>query len=119
VLAFLLFAGEAALPDGGIQGAEETKAAFLAPRKATKDGRSLRDLQLLTRILKYRCSYLIYTAEWDALPPPFLDLLYHKLYNILTNKEPVKGYEHLVPSERQQILEILRETKPGLPVYWK
>ncbi len=119
VLQFLLFAGEAALPEGGVEGAEGTVEAFRQRRRATTDGRSLRDLQLLTRLLKYRCSYLIYAPEWDALPPPFLALVYHRLYDILTNKEPIKGYTHLIPSERQSIYEILRETKPGLTAEWQ
>ena len=118
VLQFLLFAGEAALPEGGVQGSRATVDAFLERRIATKDGRSLRDLQLLNRIFKYRCSYLIYAEEWDSLPAPFLEMVYQRLFDILTSKEPVKGYEHLVASERQSILEILRETKKGLPAYW-
>jgi hypothetical protein len=118
VLQFLLFAGEAALPEGGVEGSRATVDAFHERRIATKDGRSLRDLQLLNRVFKYRCSYLIYAPEWDGLPAPFLEMIYQRLYEILTSKEPIKGYEHLVTSERRNILEILRETKPGLPDYF-
>ena len=79
----------------------------------------MKDLQLLNRMFKYRCSYLIYSPEWDELPKPFLDMLYHRLFEILTSKEPIKGYEHLADSEREAILKILRETKSGLPAEWK
>jgi hypothetical protein len=72
----------------------------------------------LNRVFKYRCSYLIYAPEWDALPAPFLEMVYQRLYQILTSKEPTKGFEHLVTSERRSILEILRETKSGLPDYF-
>ena len=118
ILEFLLFCGEAALPEGGIDGSAAFTTAFLSDRKADPDGHSLKDLQRLTRLFKYRCSYLIYSAEWDSLPPVFLQLLYHRLHEILTSPVPLKGYEHLSPSERQTILTILRATKSNLPAEW-
>lgn len=119
VLEFLFFCKEAPLPEGGIEGLTAYAEGFQKNRKSTKDGRSLKDLQLLNRLLKYRCSYFIYSQEWDNLPPPFLEMLYKRMHEILTSKEPVKGYEHLVDSERKAIVEILKETKEGLPADWK
>ena len=119
ILEFLLFSGEAALPEGGVEGNPAFVTAFQKNKRETKDGKSLKDLQLLNRMFKYRCSYLIYSPEWDELPKPFLDMLYHRLFEILTSKEPIKGYEHLADSEREAILKILRETKSGLPAEWK
>jgi len=119
VLKCLLYCDEAAMPDGGVDGSPAFQDAFRGNRRSTKDGKSLKDFQLLTRLFKYRCSYLIYSRSWDALPEKFRELLYRKLHSILTAPEPVKGYEHLSPGERRDILEILRETKPGLPEYWK
>lgn len=118
ILEFLLFCGEAALPEDGIEGSPEFQKAFTSTRKATKGGRSLKDFQLLSRIFKYRCSYLIYSPEWDALPKPFLDMLNRRLHDILTSPTPVAGYEHLSATERENILSILQETKPTLPPYW-
>jgi hypothetical protein len=119
ILRCLLFCEEAPMPDGGVDGGPAFQEAFRANRKATPDGRSLKDFQLLTRLFKYRCSYLIYSRSWDALPDKFRELLYKRLHDILTAKTPVKGYEHLGASERQDILEILRATKTGLPDNWK
>lgn len=119
VLRALLFCDEAKMPDGGVDGGPAFQDAFRANRKATTDGRSLKDFQLLTRLFKHRCSYLIYSRTWDALPDKFRELLYRKLHGILTATAPVKGYDHLGASERQDILEILRATKPDLPDYWK
>ena len=119
VLRALLYCEEAALPDGGVDGGPAFQEAFRATRKATPDGRSLKDFQLRTRLFKYRCSYLIYSRTWDALPDKFRALLYSRLHLILTAKEPVPGYAHLNAAERADILAILRATKPGLPESWK
>jgi hypothetical protein len=119
ILRCLLFCEEAPMPEGGVDGGPAFQEAFRASRKAGPDGRSLRDFQLLTRLFKYRCSYLIYSRSWDALPVKFRELLYKRLHEILAAKNPVRGYEHLGASERQDILEILRATKSGLPDYWK
>jgi hypothetical protein len=37
---------------------------------------------------------------------------------VLTGHDQTKDYAHLSGDDRQAILEILRETKPGLPAYW-
>lgn len=119
VMKCLLFCDEAAMPDGGIDGGPAFQEAFRANRRTTADGKSLKDFQLLTRLFKFRCSYLIYSRSWDGLPDKFREQLYRRLYQILTATEPVRGYDHLSAGERRDILDILRETKPGLPDYWK
>ncbi len=119
IMRCLLYCDEAAMPEGGVDGGPAFQAAFRANRQATPDGRSLKDFQLLTRLFKFRCSYLIYSRSWDALPEKFRDLLYRRLHTILTVAQPGKGYEHLSSGERRDILEILRATKQGLPDYWK
>ena len=30
-----------------------------------------------------------------------------------------RPFEHLTPADRQAILEIVRDTRPGLPAYWR
>ena len=119
VLEFLLFCGEAELPEGGIDGSPAFVEGFMKNKKATPNGKSLKDLQLLNRLFKFRCSYLIYSPEWDSLPQEFLTMLYDRLHEILTAASPVKGYEHLSASERQAILEILLKTKSNLPANWQ
>jgi hypothetical protein len=118
ILKCLLFCGEAPMPDGGVDGAGAFEDAFRSNRRAAKSGKSLKDFQLLTRLFKFRCSYLIYSRSWDGLPEKFRELVYRNLHTILTAEQPVKGFEHLSPGERREILEILRETKEGLPDYW-
>ncbi|MES2706512.1 MAG: hypothetical protein V4726_07910 [Verrucomicrobiota bacterium] len=119
ILQYLLFSGEAALPEGGIEGGADFQKDFREGRPASPDGRALTDFQLLTRLFKYRCSYLIYSRLWDNLPPKFLDLLYQRLHGILTAETPSPRFAHLSAGERRDILQILRATKPGLPANWK
>ena len=77
-------------------------------------GRSLRDLDLQTRLFKYPCSYLIYSAAFDALPEAGKGYVGQRLVHVLTQTENDPKYAHLSPADRQNILEILRDTKPEL-----
>jgi len=42
-----------------------------------------------------------------------------RLHGVLTGKDTAKEFEHLSKADRTAVLEILRDTKPGLPAYWK
>jgi hypothetical protein len=82
-------------------------------------GRSLRDLDLKRRLFQYPCSYLIDSEAFDALPDPLRQYVYRQLWEIFTGRNTSETYSHLSPADRQAILEILRDTRPGLPDYWK
>ena len=113
----LLFVDEFALQDpvaGTSTFAEELSDR--GPRD--KQGRSLRELELTERLMKYRCSYLIYSATFDQLPHPVKDFVYQRLFDILSGVDTDERYAHLGSDERTAILEILRDTKPNLPAYW-
>lgn len=118
LLKYLLFVDEAELsePIRGTSGFAEHFAA-MGPRDG--QGRSLRDFDLKRRIFRYPCSYLIYSEAFDALPDPLQEYVYHQLWEILTERNTNEIYSHLSSADRQAILGILRETKPGLPDYWK
>jgi hypothetical protein len=47
------------------------------------------------------------------------DRVYQKLYDVLTNKDTSDRYKRISAADRQAVLEIVRDTKPGLPDYWK
>lgn len=77
-------------------------------------GRSLYQLDLEKRLLRYPCSYLIYSDAIDALPPLALSSLRKRLAEILTSDSRiVEGFDNLDLDTRRAILEILSETKPG------
>jgi len=79
----------------------------------------LRDLNLQTRLLQYPCSYLIYSKAFDALPPPVQDRVCRRLWEVLTGHDQSPAFARRTSAERKAILEILRDTEPGLPEYWK
>jgi hypothetical protein len=115
---YLLFTNEAALPEplAGVSGFTE-EFANLGPRDAL--GRSLRDFDLQTRLFKYRCSYLIYSEDFEALPAPAKDYVYRRLFEVLSGHDQSAEFASLTPDNRRAILEILVSTKPGLPAAWK
>lgn len=117
VVEYLLFSGEAKL-SGRISGTSGFAESFAAKGPQDSKGRSLRDLDLETRLFKYPCSYLIYSAAFDGLPQQLRDRVYLRLHEILTGKDAAEKYAHLSPADRQAILEILLETKADLPEYW-
>ena len=92
------------------------------PTRGPRDshGRSLRDFDLKTRLFRYPCSYLIYSASFDALPAEMKDYVYKRLWQVLNADDDEAGdFSHLKRSQRRTILQILAETKKDLPGYWK
>lgn len=118
LLRFVLFAGEAPL-ENPILGSSTYESWFAKQGPRDKCGRSLRQFDLETRLFKYRCSYLIYSAAFDNLAEPVKERLYRRLFEILTATTPPAPFDKLPRPERTAILEILHETKPDLPAYWK
>lgn len=82
-------------------------------------GRSLRKLDLNRRLFTYPCSYLIYSKSFDALPEVMRDYVWEKLLGILSGTDASETYSHLTAEDRRAILEIIRDTKPGLPASWR
>lgn len=119
---YLLFSGEAQL---GGQDAKKVIAAsefardFAARGVRDSKKRSLRDFDLRDRIFRYPCSYLIYSEAFDSIPEPAKGYIYHHLLQVLTGQDQSPDFANLSADDRQAILAILLETKPGLPAEWK
>jgi hypothetical protein len=62
--------------------------------------RSLRDLHLEGRLLRYRCSPLIYSELFAALPEPLRVLVFAQLAAALADGERGGRYAHLPAQER-------------------
>jgi hypothetical protein len=75
-------------------------------------GRSLRDLDLNRRLLRYPLSYLVYSEQFDALQAPAKEQFFRRVRDILTGENSSKDFAHLSSDDRKAILEILTETKP-------
>ncbi|HEY0073934.1 MAG TPA: hypothetical protein VGB77_07530 [Abditibacteriaceae bacterium] len=117
-LQYLLFSEEAPLI-APIKGTSKFAEEFEARGPKDKQGRSLRDFDLQTRLFKYPCSFLIYSEAFDALPPKLKEIIYTRLHDILTGKNNEKEFQNLTPETRRAILKILTETKTDLPENWK
>jgi hypothetical protein len=117
ILQYMLFAEELPIDDGNIDSDGPFRDAFLANRRESSEGRSLKDFQLLDRLFKYRCSYMIYSSSFETLPTPLKNHLYQRLWTILKGEDP--EFQHLGESESTRIKSILLETKTDLPPYWK
>jgi len=117
-LRFLLFTEEAPL-SAPVSGVAQYVADFTAHALRDSKGRSLRDLDLQTRMFRYPCSFLIYSEAFDEIPPAMREHLLQRLHAILTGEDTDPQFAGLAANDRQAILEILRETKPNLPGYWQ
>ncbi|MGH8226834.1 MAG: hypothetical protein ACREU3_02840 [Steroidobacteraceae bacterium] len=107
----MLYVGAAKLPTA-VHGTSGYAAWFQALGPFDAHHRSLRDLDLKTRIFKYRLSYLIYSRAFAFLMPSVKDYLYQRLIQILTRHDTTGAYAGIPASERKAILEILTATKP-------
>lgn len=106
----MFFVNEAPLTDS-VRGTSGFAAEFQKSGVRDRKGRSLKDLDLKTRFLRYPFSYLIYTPAFDALPVPAKDYFYQRVRTILSGEDHT-GFGHLSPEDRAAISEILSDTKP-------
>lgn len=123
---YLLFVNEAApavevSPRPGFQ--EHLRARVPADAR----GRSLADLEIVprsnlatdlvppTRLFRYSCSFMIYSAAFDGLPAEVKDAVYRRLFAVLDGHITGARYAQLTPPLRRAAREILLETKADLP----
>jgi len=102
-----------------ISGTSNYAAIFSEMGTRDSQGRSLRDLDLERRIFKYPCSYLIYSPAFESLPSEMLDYVWKRLWDILANRQDAQKFAHLSTTDRRAIVEIIRDTKQELPIYWQ
>ena len=114
----MLFTKEAPLTDK-VGGSTRFAEKFSQRGPHDQKGRSLYQLDLKKRLLKHSCSYLIYSDAFDQLPVPMKEYLHRRLWEILSGEDQTEAYARLSPTTRRTILEILLQTKPDLPSYWK
>jgi hypothetical protein len=114
VVDYMLFVDEAPIASR-MQGTSGFAATFSERGPRDSKGRSLRQLDLGTRLLRYPCSYMVYSAQFEKLPAEAKTAVYERLWAILSGTDNDVRYRHLSPTDRRAILEILRDTKPDLP----
>ena len=100
LLRYMLFLDEAPLKEP-VEGVSTFTKTFPLRGPRDRQGRSLRDFDLQTRLFRYPLSYLIYSAQFDALPEAVREKIYRRI------AVELKG--------RRDVLEILCDTKKDLP----
>lgn len=110
VVDHLLFLDEAPLP-GPLEGSSGFAEKFSGEGPYDRRGRSLRQFDLKRRLMRYPCSYMIYSAAFDALPPTVKEAVYRRIWTVLSG-------DAITRADRQAVIEILRDTKPDLPGYF-
>jgi hypothetical protein len=117
VVDYMLFVGEAPLPNAvsGRSGFAERMAAS-GPRD--RRGRSLYELDLKRRLLKFPCSYLIYSPAFDALPLLAKTPIYKRMWQVLSGEAREARYRSLSARGSAGCRRILKDTKPDLPAYF-
>jgi hypothetical protein len=115
---YMLFADEAPLrePVKGVSGFTKT---FAQPGPSDKKGRSLRDFDLQKRLFRYPLSYMIYSPAFEGLPSHVRERIYRCVYDVLSGKNQGPEFARLSADDRQAVLEIVRDTVPDLPAYWR
>ena len=112
---YLLFVGEAAA--GGA--ADRARRASRRPRGAgrRRTGRADRSAQLdlTTRLMRYPCSYMIYSEAFDGLPAAVKQAVYARMLDVLSSPDLRVSDARVSAADRRAVLEILRETKPDFP----
>ncbi len=114
---YMLFVDEAPL-GGPVTGSSGFVEAFARSGPADARGRSLRQFDLTRRLMRYPCSYMIYSDLFESLPDTVRDAVYARLWQVLSGREADSRYRRLTREDRQAVVEVLRATKPALPAYF-
>jgi hypothetical protein len=117
LIRYLLFADEATLP-GKVETDESFAEDFQRTQRTAKNGASLRDFDLETRLFKHRCSYMIYSDLFTALPPEMKQRVYRRMGEALDTSNADPEYAWMPAGEKNTIRVILRETLPRVPAGW-
>jgi hypothetical protein len=104
---YLLFVDEAPIEDGPIVGSSGFAEAFVARGKKDAAGRSLRELDLRTRLLKDPLSYMIDSPQFQALPEAPKNLVMARINGVLSGQVAGPKYAHLTPEIRAAIRGII------------
>jgi len=115
---YALFVYEAPLP-GKIHGSSGFTEKFSALGPADSQGRSLRQIDLERRLMRYPCSYMIYSDAFNALPDSAKGFVYRRMWQVLSGQDKDQKYTRLAPDDRKAIIEILKATKKDLPDYFQ
>ena len=104
---YVLFADEPKLPGGPIQGDPRFIKDFQA-RGAGSPGAPLREFDLSTRLFRTRCSYMLATPVWQAVPQLIRQRVQQRLAAAVDPAQPSPLGAHLSPAEKERIRGFLK-----------
>jgi hypothetical protein len=108
----LLFKDEAEIGEG-VEGDEAFQNAFTRQFPKTREGDSLADFHLGSRLFKNRCSYMIYSQAFAQLPARVRSATLKRLRAVLDGAEAQEEFAYIKEPERKRISAILKETLPA------
>jgi len=111
LLGYMLFRDEQPLK-GKVAGTSSFAEDFSRQGPRDRKGRSLRDLDLRTRLFVYPCSYLIYSRTFDGLPAEMKEVIWRRLDQILDGEDRQQMFSTMTEADRKAVREILLDTKP-------
>jgi hypothetical protein len=114
---YLLFIDEWPL-GSRVEGSSGFAEKFADQGPRDSQGRSLRQFDLERRLMRYPCSYMIYSPAFEGLPQVLKAAIYQRMWQILSGQDRTGKYAGLSLADRRAVVEILRETKPDLPDYF-
>ena len=117
IVSYLLFQEEAPLPKQVWKASEVYTREFLKTKRVV-NGKSLKDLNLRTRLFELRCSYMIYSPVFDGLPSELKERVFFRLKGALRPGNHSSLGNSLEEDEKRSICDILRATLPTLPPGW-
>ena len=98
--------------DDTIRGSSGYDKWFQSQGPRDPQGRSLRELDLRTRLFRYPLSYVVYSEGFDGLPADARQYVYRRLADILSGRDQSATFAFLSADERRALFEILAATKP-------
>ena len=111
---YLLFADEAP-PLAPLTPPPGFAASLEARTPKDKHGRSFGQLDAVNRLLKYPCSFMVYSEAFDGLSTPVKNAVYNRMLDVLSGHEARSAHVRLTAADSRAILEILKDTKPDFP----
>ncbi|HEV3140359.1 MAG TPA: hypothetical protein VGY57_07595 [Vicinamibacterales bacterium] len=111
---YLLFVDEQPLTSA-IKGTSGFAEKFEARGPLDSRGRSLRQLDLEHRLLRYPCSYMIYSAAFRALPADVRQAVYRRMSEIFSGADAAPKYARRSAADRRAVVDILRDTVRDWP----
>jgi hypothetical protein len=106
---YLLFVDEQPLT-AAIKGSSGFAERFGDEGPKDHRGRSLRQLDLNQRLMRYPCSYMVYSAAFGDLPVEARTAVYVRMWDILSGRDSTPKYARLSETDRRAVVDILHET---------